>query len=379
MPKEKIKILQVNKLYPPDIGGVETVVSQIAEGLNGQTDMKVLVCQKKGKKQTETINQVEIVRSASLGIVASMPVSLSFIADFAVLCKDRDLIQLHMPFPLGDLALLLSGYKGKVAVWWHSDIVRQKFSLRFYKPLMHWLLRRADRIIVASQGHIDGSEYLKPYSSKCVVIPFGIPDQYYHQSQCDEQKVQTSADGYNDYIINFLFVGRLVYYKGVDVLLKAFAAMEDKNTRLTIVGTGPLEQQLKTLALSLKISERVVFSGKLSKPDLDQAFADCQIFVLPSIERSEAFGLVQLEAMANGKPVINTDLPGGVPFVSLHEETGLTVPPADYKALAKAMDILAGDAEKRERYGDNGRKRVKDKFLESSMLKKIMETYNNLY
>ena len=129
---KKTKVLQVNKLYHPITGGIERVVQQIAEGLNDRTDMKVLVCQRKGKAVTEEVNGVWVRRSSSFGVLASLPISFSFLLELRKLSKDRDVIHFHMPFPLGDLACLLSGYKGKVVVWWHSDIVRQKKMMKLF-------------------------------------------------------------------------------------------------------------------------------------------------------------------------------------------------------------------------------------------------------
>ena len=128
---KKLNVLQVNKLYYPFTGGVERVVQQIAEGLNGQTNMKVLVCNENRQNITEQINGVKVHRSGSFYMLGNMPLSFQFIRDLKKVSKMFDIIHLHMPFPLGDAALLLSGYKGKIVVWWHSDVVRQKKLMLF--------------------------------------------------------------------------------------------------------------------------------------------------------------------------------------------------------------------------------------------------------
>ena len=143
--EKKLRVLQVNKMYYPATGGVERLVQQIAEGLNERTDMKVLVCRKKGKGQVDTINGVEVHRASSLGVYFSMPVSFSFFRQLRSMSRDCDVIHLHMPFPLGDLGILLSGFKGKVVVSWHSDVVRQKKLMVLYRPIMERLLKRAYR------------------------------------------------------------------------------------------------------------------------------------------------------------------------------------------------------------------------------------------
>ena len=176
---EKIKVLQVNKLYYPEIGGIEKTLQQISEGLQQEPDIdiKVLVCQKKGRGQTDCVNDVKVHRSSSFGVLASVPLSLSFFANLRNMSKHCDVIQFHMPFPLGDLACLLSGYHGKVAAFWHSDVVKQKKWMILYRPVMELFLKRADVILVGAQGILEGSRYLKPYRDKCRVVPFAVTDE----------------------------------------------------------------------------------------------------------------------------------------------------------------------------------------------------------
>lgn len=366
---EKLKVLQINKLYYPVTGGIERVVQQIAEGLNDKTDMKVLVCQEKGKSVEEVVNGVNVHRASSLGVLFSMPLSFSFFIKLRKLSKDRDVLQFHMPFPLGDLACLLSGYNGKVVVWWHSDIVRQKKLMRLYRPIMNRFLKRADIIIVASQGHIDGSDYLHEFRGKCVIIPFGV-DKAIEEKGAQYLKNITPK---HNKVVNFLFVGRLVYYKGCQVLLDAFK--ETEGAELTIIGEGELETSLKKQAKELGLEKKVHFLGNTSDEKLHKAFEECDVFVLPSVVKSEAFGLVQIEAMAYGKPVINTDLPSGVPYVSLDKITGLTVPPNDVQALADAMKWMIEHEEERNEMGSRARNRVIECYRMEDMLDSILKIY----
>jgi len=372
-----MKILQVSKLYPPKIGGVERIVQQIAEGLNDRTDMQVLVCQEKGKGCDEVYGGVKVHRSGSLGVFLSMPFSFSFFRDLHRFSKDADIIHFHMPFPLGDLAYFLSGYKGKVVIWWHMEIVRQKKAMAIYRPMMMKFLERADLIMVATEGHVKGSEVLQQFKDKIVAIPFGLDDAFLEKSLAAIGKEKTAAATTTG-ATHFLFIGRLVYYKGCDVLLEAFAKMENKEAHLTLVGGGPLEESLETMAKAYGIEDRVHMVGSLPYNDLLQQIADCDVFVLPSSERTEAFGIVQIEAMAYGKPVINTNLPTGVPYVSLHEKTGLTVEPKDVKGLTDALDRLANDADLREKFGRSARKRVEDEYKLSSVLDRIYAQYEKV-
>lgn len=374
----KIRVLQVNKLYYPVTGGIERIVQQLAEGLCEETDTKVLVCRKKGRTIVERIAGIEVTRASSVGMFSSLPLSVSFLWKFRRMAKDRDIIHIHMPFPLGDLACFLSGYKGRVILWWHSDIVRQKKLMKLYHPLMEWLLRRADCIIVATQGHIDGSEYLKPYQDKCRIIPFGVDpriekeaDRWYEKGGTSEKSEEKNA------IVKYLFVGRLVYYKGCCTMIEAFAQVAKMNSglRLDIVGTGPLEPELKKQTEKLGLTDWIHFHKGVSDDELIEFFKECDVFVLPSLQRSEAFGLVQIEAMAFGKPVINTKLPSGVPYVSLHGETGLTVEPGNVTELAEALQYMAEHPEERCQMGERARVRMEEQYRMDKMLKRVLRLY----
>jgi rhamnosyl/mannosyltransferase len=368
-----IKVLQVNKLYAPSIGGVETIVRNIAEGLHTLVAMRVLVCQPKGKAVTEIVNGVSIVRAKSYGVFFSMPLSFDFFSKFRYLSKQVDIVQFHEPFPLGNLALLFSGYKGKVVVWWHSDIVRQKRLGKLLYPVITWFLRRADLIITATEGHITSSSMLSPFAHKCKIIPYGLDVSKYPVPQKKEfLRERLSNSAYK----KILFVGRLVYYKGVDILVSAIDRVA--GTELFIIGSGPLEPTLKSLVSRKKLQDRVHFLGVLLRDELLAAYYDCDLFVFPSNANSEAFGIVQLEAMAYGKPVINTNLPTGVPYVSLHGKTGLTVPAGNVTRLAEAITLLVWNEELRRCYGKAAHDRVRTHFGMNSMLNSVYNVYREI-
>ncbi|MDE5556663.1 MAG: glycosyltransferase [Ruminococcus sp.] len=368
--KRKIKILEINKAYFPHTGGIETLVKQYSEELGKYKNIEVhtLVCRDgRGKTYSEKINGVKLTRAGSFGTYFSCPLSVSFIRLFRKMSANADIIHIHVPFPLADLALLLSGYSGKVIVSWHSDIVKQKKLLMLYKPLMKYLLDRADCILVATEGHIMGSEFLPKYHHKCRILPYGItPENYLNIKKIPFLTEKAT----NPESVKVFFTGRLVYYKGVDVLIRAFRKVKD-NCELFIAGTGTLESELKKNVQEYGLNDRVHFLGFLPEEQLKQAFSDCDIFVLPSVERSEAFGIVQLEAMIYGKPVINTNLPSGVPCVSVHEKTGITVMPYNTHELAHAINILRKNKSLREKMGQNAQKRVLDYFNEKNIIQNL--------
>lgn len=364
---KKIKVLEVNKAYFPHVGGIESLVKQYSEELKQYCTVKTLVCRDNfGSTVTENVNGVKITRAGSFGTYFSCPVSISFIGLFRKMAKNADIVHINVPFPLADVALLFSGYKGKVAVSWHSDIVKQKKLMLIYKPFMNYLLKRADIIFTATEGHINGSSYLMPFREKCHILPYGITPENYLDIECVPFLTEKLTDKSS---VKLFFTGRLVYYKGVDILLKAFTRV--KNCELFIAGTGGLEKTLKSFAKSQGLAEKVHFLGFLPDNELKQAYADCDIFILPSVAKSEAFGIVQLEAMIYGKPVINTNLPSGVPHVSINGKTGITVPPSDCKALADAINKLAQNKNLRETFGKNAQKRVISNFNEKKIIRKL--------
>ena len=171
---KKIKVLQVNKLYYPEVGGIEKTLQHIAEGLKDITDLEVLVCRKKGRGKAENVNGVKVYRAGSLGVISSVPISFPFLWKLRKMSKNQDIVHFHLPFPLGDLGCLLSGYKGKIVAYWHSDVVKQKKWMILYRPVMEAFLKRADVILLGAMGIARGSLYLQPYLDKCRVVPFAV-------------------------------------------------------------------------------------------------------------------------------------------------------------------------------------------------------------
>ena len=339
--------------------------------LNRRAEVQVLVCQEKGKGEDRTVEGVPVHYASSLGTYFSCPVSFSFFRKFRQMAKQTDVVEIHMPFPLADAACLLSGYRGAVVVAWHSDVVRQKKLMRLYRPLLLRFLRRVDCIIVATEGHITSSPILTQFREKCRVIPYGIDVAAYRSIA---QKPILRQIQRNPETVRVLFVGRFVYYKGIEVLLHAFVQVHGCELFLVGHGTPEMEEKLHRMAEMAQMETRVHFLGNLSEEDLRAAFADCDIFVLPSVANSEAFGIVQQEAMVYGKPVINTSLPTGVPHVSLDGVTGITVPPEDVPALAQAIQKLADDKALREQYGRAAAKRVEEEYEEADVVEKVYAT-----
>jgi rhamnosyl/mannosyltransferase len=305
-----------------------------------------------------------------------MPVSFDFMFKLWKMAPDYDILQFHVPFPLGDLACFLSRYKGKVSLWWHNDINNKRRLSFFVKPMMRWLLKRADCIIVSDPSIIESSDYLPPFRDKCRTIPLGLKFSDYETIPF---KNYLTARLKNPRSTKLLFVGRIVHFKGVHVLIDAMRYV--KNAELFIIGSGILESGMKRLVAEFGLSDRITFLGNFGPERFDElksAFADCDMLVFPSVSKLDTFGLVQIEAMFYGKPVINTFLPTGVPHVSIHGETGLTVPVGDTDALVSAIQTLVDDADLRARFGENARKRVHEEYTFDRMLDRVYALYEEL-
>lgn len=370
---KKFKILQAAKWYAPEVGGIETVATAITAAVENKADMKILVCSgSKNKERGVTDEGVYIYRAKTPFRICSTPISFDYLKAFRRMSKDVDIIQLHAPFPLSDLALFLGirSRKKKKALWYHSDVIKQKKLMFFYRPLLKWMLRKVDRIYVASRSIAEQSEYLGKHMDKVEVIPFGISTNDYDRAP--KYPILTNAL-FNKNNVKILFVGRLVYYKGIDVLIEAMAKTD--GAELFVIGGGELDNVLEKRADSLGIKDKIHFMGRIEKEELLAAFSDCDFFVLPSVSRAECFGLVQLEAMVYGKPVINTSLPTAVPEVSVHGQTGLTVEPGNIDELAQAINILVNNKELRLQYGKAARARCEESYSLAKMQEKLYASY----
>lgn len=363
----KTRVLHIGKYYPPYHGGMESHLENLCDELQSLVDLEVIVANTGWRTTNEVAAGVKVTRLGKLFDLQSAPICPDLVRRMR--STSADIVHIHWPNPIAVLAYLLSGHKGRLIITYHSDIVRQRFLSRAFTPVLRQALKRASAIIVTSPNYIDGSDVLPEFRGRCRVIPLGVSVR--HFDHYDLEEVKRVRAWYGPRIV--LGVGRLVFYKGFEHLVRA---MQDVDGHLLLIGSGPLRASLEQLAHSLNLSDRVTFLSEVE--DVRPYYHAADVFALSSVMRSEAFGIVQLEAMACGKPVVNTQLNSGVTFVSPHGVSGLTVPPADSLALGRAINQLLDQPQLRIELGGRARQRVVANFTISKMVQRTFELYQEV-
>ncbi|MDO9556431.1 MAG: glycosyltransferase [Coriobacteriia bacterium] len=370
-----MQVTMVNKYYPPHLGGIEFHLRDLSTALAARGHhVRALVANEASDTVREQVDGVEVTRLGRTFAYSSTPVALGMygaIRSQSFGESPADLLHLHFPYPWGEVSWLAAKPGLPTVLTYHSDIVRQKTMLAAYAPLLRRVLDRVDLIIASSPDMVEHSPFLSRVAEKCRVVPFGIDvDRFDLSGEAAARAVLIRAAHVRPVV---LFVGRLVYYKGVDVLVEAMASVD---ADLVIVGSGPLEAQLKARILALGMQERTLMMPKLSAAELAAWFNAADVFCLPSVARSEAFGLVQLEAHASGTPVVSTRLTTGVPFVNQDGVTGLTVTPGSVEELAEALSRLVAEESLRKRLGTQARERVRAEFTIERMVEQTLAVYD---
>jgi glycosyltransferase involved in cell wall biosynthesis len=366
-PRPPFKVLQVGKFYPPHMGGIETHLQALSSELAKHLELKVIVANDGPKRQDELLGGVRILRVPTRLTLASAPLCPSMVGE--IRRSQADIVHIHLPNPMAVLAYLASGHRGRLVITYHSDTVRQRILGTLFEPLLQNSLDRSSAIIATSPEYQRTSPVLARHLARCHVIPYGIELAQFER--CDSGLVRDLRQRYGQRLV--ISVGRLVYYKGFEYLIRA---MRQVHGKLLIVGGGPLRGKLAELSHSLGLDDKVIFAGEIANEHITPYYHASDVFALASVARSEAFGIVQIEAMAAGLPVVNTQLDSGVPFVSLHEQTGLTVPPEDSESLAKAINCLLDDPERRRSLGAAALSRARQEFSLETMTSRILALYD---
>ncbi len=366
---KRLRILHLGKYYPPVRGGIETVVETLSRGEAEWAESSALVLNERCATTFEHRDGVAVRRVGRIAKAGS--VALAPTLPFWLARAEADILVLHEPNPMALVAYFLARPRIPLVVWYHSEVVRSKWKYRLlYEPFLEFALRRATRIVVASPPLREVAA-LARYRDKCAVVPFGLSLERYGAER--GPRVESIKKGVGR--ATFLFVGRLVGYKGVDVLLRAVAGLDAETV---IIGDGPLRSSLEALARTLGISDRVHFLGEVAADDLLDWYYACDVFILPSVTRQEAFGMVQLEAMLCGRPCVSTDVGTGVSWVNQDDSTGLIVKPGDVDDLRRALVRLLEDPGLRLRLGASARERVLRHFTAERMCSTTRTLYHEI-
>lgn len=372
------RCLQLTKFYPPFNGGIETTVRDIARGLSSRGwGIKILCSNTKAKTVYED-GAIPVMRVASLAQIASTSMSPMMLFWLVRWQNEQDVIHVHLPNPMANLVLWVTRPRSKVVVHWHSDIVKQRRLLKLYEPLQNWLLKRADAILVTSKRYADSSPWLQPYKNKLHIAPSCVEDPLLITPQRKRQELTDSVRAQWPGKRIVFALGRMTYYKGFEVLINA-ARQLPSDVVVLIGGAGELLESLRVQVRENELMNKVHLLGRISDGDLPGYFGAADLFCLPSLVRSEAFGLVLVEAMAHGKPVVATDIDGsGVPWVNAHGVSGLNAKPGDADSLAECIQRILNDSGLASKLALGARSRYESTFTIDKMIDSIETAYDSI-
>ena len=369
-----LRVLCFGRFFDEIPGGMQTHVDHLFRAMRGHVEYVHLVPSRDSKGYEGEVQGFPLIRTPSWNVDGSLALSPALVARARALHREKafDIVHLHCPDPMSHVASwAIPAYVPRV-ITWHADIIRQKLMLAVYRPFQNAALRNAKAIIAATPAHIKSSAELpKPHlANKLHVIPFGFDLAHYALPLAKTAQLRQQYSG------KLIFaLGRHVHYKGFDVLIKAMAQLP-QDAQLVIGGEGPLTAEWKALAAQSRAAARIHFVGKISDADLPAYFQACDVFCLPAVNQAEAFGIVQVEAFACGKPVVSTRLNNGVDFVNQDGITGYTVTPSSVDELAAALNKLLADRALRERLGQQALQRAQQEFSLEALRSKTLAVYN---
>lgn len=373
-----MKILQLGKAFAPvkELGGVEKVMEYFYYGLNESgIDCDVLGANDNHTNKTDNYCKKGLIfRAALLFKAKSTFFSVSLIYKLWRIQDNYDVIHIHLPDPMALIAVYLTRPKSKIIIHWHSNILKQKYSYLLVKYFESWLLKRSDEILCTSPKYYSNNNVLESYLNKTSWLAIGL----------DRNEILYNEVLYSEIITNkkehkrIIYVGRFVYYKGLEYLIRAMTLLES-NSILYLIGSGALEDSMKALVQQLNLSDKVVFLGEVNDNDKFAHIKSGNVLVLPSIYKTEAYGIVQIEAMALGVPVVSTRIEGsGVDWVNEDHISGLTVVPEDFVKLAEALDQILLDNNLYSDLSKGAELRFEKLFTKKIMIDKLILKYRNI-
>ncbi len=387
------RVLHIGKFYPPFAGGVENFMADLLPAQRALGEEAHVLAHDHDKPGWPPWTALRpdpsypwVYRAPCHGRLLYAPVSPLFPVWLTRLLKRLrpELLHLHLPNTSAFWALFLpAARKLPWVIHWHADVVasaldtRLILAYRLYRPWEQALLKRAARVLVTSPPYLESSEPLRPWREKCRVVPLGLDAERLPSSEVAtrcrvEQIWPRGRDG-----LRVLCLGRLTYYKGHEYLLKALA--QTPEAQAVLVGSGELRARLARAIAEHQLEDRVYLAGFRPNEEVNALFETCDLLCLPSLERTEAFGVVLLEAMRYARPVLATAVTGaGMNWVVRHGQTGLLVPPADSDALAAALRRLAANRQWAAELGRAGRQRLVGEFDIRAVAGQIAEIYQEV-
>ena len=368
----KKTILHVSKYYYPYLGGIETLVKSLAEGMTEYRN--IVVCfATDGKDSTETVNGITVYRVKVNFSIMSQDVAFGYHRTLKRLMEEYEpqFVHVHCPDPyVYPLVLRTLRSDTKLILHWHSDILSKGIVYQFVRPFESAILKRADLIVATSPNYIHPSSPIYPYKAKVDVVQNGMIAADFDLKEGDEERIAAIRARYGNKKL-LLFIGRHIPYKGIGWLID-IEKMVKSDCQFIIAGQGPLTQQLKEKAESPRIS----FTGRLSTDDLRCYTHAADIFTFTSNTKAEAFGIALAEAMyCRCVPVVFHIEGSGVNWVSVDGETGMEVPMGDLKAYADAIDTLLDNDQLRKQYAEAAHQRVVDLFTDQQAVKQMERVY----
>jgi glycosyltransferase involved in cell wall biosynthesis len=371
-----MNILHIGKYYFPDKGGIENVTQYLAQGTVRAGHKVTVLCFGTNKKMSdECIEGVLVVRAPTSALWSSQPLGLGYVSRCIQLAGKSDIVHLHTPNILASLCVLFFGPRVRLLVYWHSDVLNKGVIGRICSVLESAMLRRADCIVTSSLKYAEASKPLAPFLDKVSVIPIGVPDAWPVADTSPIPAILSRRIGDKRIVLS---VGRLVPYKGFDVLINAAQALSPEAI-VVIVGDGPLQSKLEKAIRVAGVTDRVILAGRLSPAALQALFGQASLFCLPSNTKAEAFGVVLLEAMTYGLPIVATNIPGsGVSWVNHHEHSGLNVSINSPQQLAEACNRILECPLLHDRLRQGSRLRYLDQFQEKTFIKRMIAVYHRM-
>ncbi|KRH79043.1 alpha-D-kanosaminyltransferase [Ferrovum sp. JA12] len=371
-----MRVLHVYRTYFPDPpGGLQEAIRQISLATSCQgVKNQIFTLSPNPVPETLERPEAQVKRCRSWAAPASCDLgSAKAFKEFARLSRQADVVHYHFPWPFADLLHLYAGSKKPAVMTYHSDIVRQRALKTLYSPLLHRTLGTMDAIVATSPAYAASSPVLadRRYADRVRVIPLGLDEGSYPQQGDDSILGRLGLSADEPY---FLFIGVLRYYKGLHYLVEASARVSAK---VVIAGAGPEWNNLKNQANALGL-DRLIFAGQVSDGEKVSLLRHCRALVLPSHLRSEAFGMVLIEAGMYGKPMVSCEIGSGTSYANADGETGFVVPPANPGAIAVVMNHLLEDEYLAHRFGAEARKRYERLFSGEALGKAYVNLYRSV-